>query len=75
SGLDNLAATCEQCHSGAGVQFASGFLGHKEASPENIPTVYYTEKLFSTLLVSVISFGAIVVIMAIIRFSRNRWRD
>ncbi len=26
AGLDNLAKTCEQCHPGAGVEFASGFL-------------------------------------------------
>ncbi len=75
AGLANLAQTCEQCHPGAGVNFASGFLGHKEASPENIPVAHYTEILFTILLISVVSFGAIVVLIAIIRFAANRWRE
>lgn len=75
AGLDNLAITCEQCHAGAGVAFASGFLGHKEASPENIPVAYYTDKIFTILLISVIAFGALVVIAATVRFSLNRWRE
>ena len=75
AGLDNLAKTCEQCHPGAGVEFASGFLGHEEASPENIPAAYYTEKLFTILLVTVVAFGALIVLMALIRFTINRWRE
>ena len=75
AGLDNLAKTCEQCHPGAGVKFASGFLGHKKASPENVPVAYYTEKLFTILLITVVAFGALVVLMALIRFTINRWRE
>lgn len=75
AGLDNLAKTCEQCHPGAGVAFASGFLGHEEASPQNIPAVHYTEILFTIILTSVVSFGVLVVIAAIVRFSVNRWRE
>ncbi len=75
AGLDNLARTCEQCHPGAGVEFAGTFLGHKEASPENIPVAYYTEKLFITLFTTVVAFGALIVIMAVIRFTINRWRE
>ncbi|MBI4186559.1 MAG: hypothetical protein HY530_03510 [Chloroflexi bacterium] len=75
AGVENLARTCEQCHPGGGVEFASGFLGHKEASPRNIPVAHYTEILFTTLLTAVLSFGAIVVVAAIVRFSINRWRE
>lgn len=75
AGLENLAKTCEQCHSGAGTNFASGFLGHQEASPENIPVAHYAEIFFSILLISVVSFGAVIVIMAITRFSFSRWRE
>ena len=75
AGLDNLAKTCEQCHPGAGVEFASGFLGHEEASPQNIPVAHYTEILFTILLTTVITFGVIVVVVAIVRFSVNRWRE
>lgn len=74
AGIDNLAKTCEQCHPGAGTNFARGFLGHREASPANIPVAHYTEIIFKILLISVISFGAVVVIMALFRFSANGWR-
>ncbi len=75
AGLDNLAMTCEQCHHGAGVEFARGFLGHKEASPQNIPAAHYTGVLFTIILWTVISFGALVVVAAIVRFSLNKWRS
>ena len=75
AGLNNLAKTCEQCHSGAGVNFASGFLGHKEASPENIPVAHYAEIGFTILLVTVVSFGAFVVLAAVVRSTVNKWRE
>lgn len=75
TGLENLARTCEQCHPGAGVEFAAGFLGHEEASSENIPAAHNTEILFSTLLKSVIAVGIFIVVAAIVRFSINRWRE
>ncbi len=75
AGLENLTRTCEQCHPGAGVAFASGFLGHREASSQNIPAAHYAGILFTVLLISVVSFGGIVVIIAIVRFSIKRWRE
>ncbi len=75
AGLETLAKTCEQCHSGAGVRFASGFPGHKETSPQNIPAAHYAEIIFTVILTSVLSFGAIVVVAAIVRFSINKWRE
>ncbi len=74
AGLANLAKTCEQCHPGAGVNFASGFLGHKEASADNIPVAHDAEVVFKILLISVISFGAVIVILAILRFSASKWK-
>ena len=74
AGLESLAATCEECHVGAGIEFASGFLGHKEASPEYAPAVHFTENFFNTLLLVVITPGVLVVMAAVFRFSRNRWR-
>ena len=75
AGLDNLVQTCDQCHVGAGVEFVSGFLGHKEASKDNVAVAHYTEIIFTIILASVIGFGALIMIMAIIRYSINRWRD
>ena len=75
AGLDNLAKICESCHPGAGAEFARGFLGHKESSPENIPVVHYTEIFFTVLLGTVVTFGVVVVTLAFVRFSINRWRE
>jgi len=75
SGVQNLAKTCEQCHPGAGEEFARGFLGHKEASPENVPQAHYTEVFFTILLTVVVAGGAFVVIAAVVRFAINRWRE
>ncbi|MFH1169679.1 MAG: NapC/NirT family cytochrome c [Chloroflexota bacterium] len=75
AGMDNLLKTCQQCHPGAGPEFVRGFLGHKEASPQNIPVAHYAEIFFKILLITVLSFGALVVVMAIVRFSINRWRE
>ncbi len=74
AGMDNLAKTCEQCHAGAGAEFARGFLGHKEASPKNIPIAYYVERFFNLLLLSVLGAGGIVLVGALVRYSGNRWR-
>lgn len=75
AGLEKLAVTCEQCHPGAGVEFAAGFLGHREAAIDNVPAAHYAENLFSTLLVTVISFGVVVVVGAVVRYSINRWKE
>ena len=75
AGMGNLLETCRQCHPAADASFVSGFPGHKEASPQNIPVAYYAEKFFTVLLITVLSFGAIIVVMAIVRFSINRWRE
>jgi hypothetical protein len=75
AGLESLATTCEKCHPGAGIEFAKGFLGHKEASPQNIPAVYYAEKFFAVLLVTVLGIGAILVVSSAVRYAINRWRD
>ena len=75
AGLDNLTHTCESCHPGAGIEFAKGFLGHKEASPQNIPAAHYTEIIFSTLLITVVTFGVVIMLLAARKFIANRWKE
>jgi len=75
AGMEHLAETCEQCHTGAGVEFASGFLGHKDVTAENSPAVYYTERVFFILTSSVIAFGILVVVLGVVRWGLNRWRE
>jgi cytochrome c553 len=74
AGLDNLARICEQCHPGGGVNFASSFIGHKEATTENIAPVYYTEIGFKIFLWSVVALGIVILIGGIVAMSTNRWR-
>ncbi|MDA8216817.1 MAG: hypothetical protein M0Z94_04285 [Dehalococcoidales bacterium] len=58
----NLATTCAGCHPGAGEQFASGWLGHKEATPQQFPAVYFAEQFFFFLTSSVLTFGFIFMV-------------
>ena len=60
--MENLAKTCEQCHPGAGVQFAKGFLGHKEADPAHIPQVYWGEKFFFVFTRATLAGGVVLVV-------------
>jgi hypothetical protein len=62
AGMDNLAKTCEQCHPGAGVEFAKGFLGHKEADSRHIPQVFWGEKFFFVFTRVVLGGGMLLVV-------------
>lgn len=68
AGMANLAKTCEQCHPGAGVTFASGFLGHKEANPSFLPPVYWGERFFYIFTRAVLAVGGLMV-----SFEIGRW--
>ncbi|MBI4295428.1 MAG: hypothetical protein HY669_04595 [Chloroflexi bacterium] len=74
AGMENLVRTCEQCHSGAGINMASGFLGHKEATPERFPVVHWAERFFYVLTASVVSLGVIMVAMESGRWLAGRRR-
>jgi hypothetical protein len=58
----NLPNTCGQCHPGAGEQFAAGWLGHQEATPEQFPVVYFAERFFFFLTSTVLTFGFIFMV-------------
>lgn len=75
AGIEALVTTCEQCHPGAGTEFASGFLGHKEVTRESAPIPFFVEKFFLILFASVVATGLFVTLSALIRWSINRWRE
>lgn len=75
AGVANLAITCEQCHEGAGIEFASGFLGHKEVSPQTSAVLYYTERFFITLTTTVLTFAVLVSGSAVFRWGLKRWKE
>ena len=58
----NLPTTCARCHPGAGAQFAAGWLGHKEATPQEFPAVYFAERFFFVLTTTVLTFGFIFMV-------------
>jgi hypothetical protein len=58
----NLPATCGSCHPGAGEKFAASWMGHKEASPEQFPVVYFAERFFFFLTTTVLAFGFIFMV-------------
>jgi hypothetical protein len=77
AGMENLAKTCEQCHPGAGVEFAKGFLGHKEADPGHIPQVFWGERFFFLFTRVVLAGGVVLVVapfwrMGVDRIKRRR---
>ena len=75
AGMENLASTCEECHEGAGVEFVSGFLGHREVSSESAPAAFYTERLFIVLTAGVAALGVGVVLLAAVRWGLHGWRE
>jgi len=75
AGVENLAKTCEQCHPGAGEEFASGFLGHEEASPKHSPGVFYAEKFFLGLTSFVVGLGVVLAASAGVKWGLNRWKE
>jgi hypothetical protein len=77
AGMENLAKTCEQCHPGAGVEFAKGFLGHKEADPGHVPQVFWGERFFFLFTRVVLAGGVVLVVapfwrMGVDRIKRRR---
>jgi hypothetical protein len=77
AGMENLAKTCEQCHAGAGVEFAKGFLGHKEADPSHVPQVFWGERFFFLFTRVVLAGGVVLVVapfwrMGVDRIKRRR---
>jgi len=58
----NLPDTCGNCHPGAGARFAAAWMGHKEASPEQYPAVYFAERLFFGFTSAVLTFGFLFMV-------------
>jgi hypothetical protein len=73
--MQNLLQTCTQCHPNAGPEFVKGFLGHQEASATTIPVAHYVERSFQVLLYVVMGFGVLVILIAVVAYSRRKWRS
>jgi nitrate/TMAO reductase-like tetraheme cytochrome c subunit len=75
SSLSNLAKVCNECHPDVGVNFASSFIGHKEATSEYVAPVYYTELGFKIFLFTVVGLGVVILVGGIVGMSSKRWRN
>ncbi len=75
--LENLAETCQQCHSGAGTAFASSYHDHKYPSTEDqLPTLIANVVYGYLLIPAMVVFGTSFILLDLIRSFRWRypWR-
>lgn len=61
AGMDNLLETCQRCHSDAGPEFVSGFLGHKAANSDYFPQVYWGGTIFHVFSRAMLASGMFIV--------------
>lgn len=73
--LNNLVATCQQCHPGANENFAEGFLGHEEASIKTSAPVFFAERFFVVFTAAVVFAGISLVGLATLRSMKNSRRN
>jgi len=67
---DNLAATCGQCHPGAGERFAIGTV-HKLSSSDEFPVIYYIRKIYLLLIFGSVGFMLLHNLADLYRKMRN----
>ena len=64
-GMHNLLTTCQSCHPEAGPDFIQGFLGHKAATSEFLPEVYWGGKSFYVFSRAILAGGVLIVATSI----------
>jgi hypothetical protein len=65
AGMDHLLETCRICHGDAEPAFVEGFLGHKVASAEYFPGVYWGGTTFYVVSRVILGFGLLIVLTSI----------
>ncbi|NWG32959.1 MAG: cytochrome c3 family protein [Chloroflexi bacterium] len=71
---NNLLATCQQCHPGAGPNWTDAWTGHNEISLERTPFLFYVDRFYK-LFVPFVLWGCIIyVVLQIIRATVDRVR-
>lgn len=63
-----VASACAKCHEGADENFAKGWMGHEEASPNWFPAVFFTERFLFFLTTAVVAFGVVHVELDLLRW-------
>ncbi len=70
----NLLATCQKCHPGAGPNWTGAWTGHNEVSLERTPFVFYVQSFYTIFVPVVLWLSVIYVILQIIRNTVKRVR-
>ena len=69
----NLLGTCQQCHSGAGANFASATAGHFRTDRESSLLTYYIEVIYQVLIPTIIGLMAAYVALDIAHRLRGKF--
>lgn len=72
--LADRAAQCSTCHAGATESFASGWMGHQEASLGWFPAVFLAEKGFVALTALALGAGIVHVELDVLHWGWNKLR-
>lgn len=71
----NLLATCQKCHPGAGPNWTDAWTGHNKVSLERTPFLFYVEKFYGSFTPFVLWACVIYVVLQIIRATVDRVRS
>ncbi|MEW5869791.1 MAG: cytochrome c3 family protein [Chloroflexota bacterium] len=71
----NLLATCQKCHPGAGPNWTGAWTGHNQISLERTPFLFYVQAFYTSFTPLILWMCAIYVILQIIRATVERVRS
>ncbi|GAB4461516.1 MAG: hypothetical protein Kow0070_19190 [Anaerolineales bacterium] len=71
---NNLLATCQKCHPGAGPNWTDAWTGHNEISLERTPFLFYVDRFYKLFVPFVLWVCIIYVALQIIRATVDRVR-
>jgi predicted CXXCH cytochrome family protein len=71
---DNLLATCQECHPGAGPNWTAAWVGHNRIDPDKTPILYLTEQFYSSFIPAVLWLSVIYVLLQIFHAIVDRIR-
>lgn len=71
---DNLLATCQECHPGAGPNWTGAWTGHNEITLDQTPLVFYIKAFYDSFVPFVLILSAVYVLLQIIHATVARVR-
>lgn len=71
---NNLLATCQKCHPGAGPNWTSAWTGHNRISYERTPLLFYVSAFYESFTPFILWISILYVALQILRATVNRVR-